>query len=314
MRDIRRTAWILLSSFASVADVERNVLTVAFDSEGNAKGFASSGSDGYLADVVQSMFGVRPVIRSIIQPGAGKGGGRPVQGGRDDGSASTDTGPGGRGARGGGAGGGAGDSDQPAGAPRPAGPSGAVAAGEGQNAGIAGSGRDRPRAGSDSVSGRPGPETRGPAGGEARPAVPAQADLAGPGAAGTGAAGTGAAGPGQPGPGPGGTGPGAAGEGPAAVAAGPAAGQATGQNASPSGSGPAQGRSHSAGAAAARAALADAAGRPGSGPRPRNVGDLTDDPRPQTDSEPPGPAGELTGTDLIMRELGGQVIEELRET
>ena len=75
VRDVRKTAWILLSSYASIDAVEGNVLTVAFDTEGNAKGFASSGSDSYLADVLQAMFGVRLVIRTIVGPGPGRGGG-----------------------------------------------------------------------------------------------------------------------------------------------------------------------------------------------------------------------------------------------
>ena len=51
VRDVRKTAWILLSNYANIDTVEGSVLTMAFDTEGNAKGFASSGSDGYLADV-----------------------------------------------------------------------------------------------------------------------------------------------------------------------------------------------------------------------------------------------------------------------
>jgi DNA polymerase III subunit gamma/tau len=76
VRDVRKTAWILLSNYASIDTVEGNVLTMAFDSEGNAKGFASSGSDGYLAAVLDRMFGVRPVIRAIVNPAGGAGGGR----------------------------------------------------------------------------------------------------------------------------------------------------------------------------------------------------------------------------------------------
>ena len=72
VREVRKTAWILLSSYASIEAVEGNVLTVAFDTEGNAKGFASSGSDSYLADVLQAMFGARLVIRTIVGPGPGR--------------------------------------------------------------------------------------------------------------------------------------------------------------------------------------------------------------------------------------------------
>ncbi len=76
VRDVRKTAWILLSNYASIDTVEGNVVTMAFDTEGNAKGFASSGSDGYLADVLERMFGARPVIRAIVNPAAAGGGGR----------------------------------------------------------------------------------------------------------------------------------------------------------------------------------------------------------------------------------------------
>jgi hypothetical protein len=38
---------------------------------------------------------------------------------------------------------------------------------------------------------------------------------------------------------------------------------------------------------------------------------MADDPRPLTDPTPAGPGDDLTGTDLIMRELGGRVIEEI---
>jgi len=88
---VRKTAWILLNSYASLDALEGNVLTIAFDTEGNAKGFANSGSDGYLADVLHAMFGVRLVIRAIVNPagglGAARGPARPAgddYGGRHD--------------------------------------------------------------------------------------------------------------------------------------------------------------------------------------------------------------------------------------
>src|SRR5258706_565283 len=76
VRDVRKTAWILLSNYASIDVVEGNVLTMAFDTEGNAKGFVNSGSDGYLADVLHAMFGVRLVIRAIVNPAGGRGAAR----------------------------------------------------------------------------------------------------------------------------------------------------------------------------------------------------------------------------------------------
>jgi hypothetical protein len=41
--------------------------------------------------------------------------------------------------------------------------------------------------------------------------------------------------------------------------------------------------------------------------------DLADDPRPDTADETGDETDELTGTDLVMRELGGRVIEEITD-
>jgi DNA polymerase III subunit gamma/tau len=67
VRDTSKVAWILLGK-AGIDTVEGNVITIAFDSEGNAKGFVSSGSEGYLANVLERMFATRPVIRAIVNP------------------------------------------------------------------------------------------------------------------------------------------------------------------------------------------------------------------------------------------------------
>src|SRR5260370_23570363 len=69
---------------------------MAFDTEGNAKGFASSGSDGYLAGVLDAMFGVRLVIRAIVNPAGGRGAARsPARpAGDDHGGAGGRAGPG----------------------------------------------------------------------------------------------------------------------------------------------------------------------------------------------------------------------------
>jgi DNA polymerase-3 subunit gamma/tau len=77
VRQVRKTAWMLLNSFATVESVNGNVLTLAFDREGNAKGFASSGSDGYLADVLAAMFGVPMVVRTTVRTGGSDSGGDP---------------------------------------------------------------------------------------------------------------------------------------------------------------------------------------------------------------------------------------------
>ncbi|HET7014125.1 MAG TPA: DNA polymerase III subunit gamma and tau [Streptosporangiaceae bacterium] len=74
VREVRKVAWILLGN-ASVESVEGNVLSLAFEREGDAKGFGSSGCDQDLANVLDRMFGVRPVIRAVVQSGPARGGG-----------------------------------------------------------------------------------------------------------------------------------------------------------------------------------------------------------------------------------------------
>jgi DNA polymerase III subunit gamma/tau len=188
VREVRKTAWILLSNYANIDTVEGSVVTMAFDSEGNAKGFASSGSDGYLAEVVQRMFGVRPVIRAVVNPAAARGSGG-------------ETG--------------------------------------------------RPAAGSGAGGGRRGSPGSGPGGDR------------GGSAASTPASGT-------PGPAPDAAGPGGPGTGPGAA--------------------------RNAGARSPESRQATEA--------------RADDPRPHTDAVPGDRRSDLTGSDLIMRELGGQMIDD----
>ncbi len=78
VREVRKVAWILLSH-ATVESVDGGVLTLAFDGEGNAKGFGTSGCDQDLADVLERMFGSRPMIRASVQAVVppGRGGVRP---------------------------------------------------------------------------------------------------------------------------------------------------------------------------------------------------------------------------------------------
>ncbi|MHB1597129.1 MAG: DNA polymerase III subunit gamma and tau, partial [Streptosporangiaceae bacterium] len=73
VRQIRKTPWILLTNYASVESMEDTVLTLSFDTEGNAKGFGTSGSDNDLADAMEAMFGIRPTIRTIASPAGGRG-------------------------------------------------------------------------------------------------------------------------------------------------------------------------------------------------------------------------------------------------
>ncbi|HEX6931436.1 MAG TPA: DNA polymerase III subunit gamma and tau [Streptosporangiaceae bacterium] len=253
VRDVRKTAWILLSNYASIDTVEGNVLTMAFDSEGNAKGFASSGSDGYLAAVVDRMFGVRPVIRAIVNPAGGAGGGRgPVR--RPD-AESASGGAGGRGApapeRAPDRSGHADDGGTPAGAGGSAASRSGSEAGEPSDDGGHSAPGGRTPAGRRETGGRAG--TRGRAGTGDQPSDAAPATR------------------------------------PARASAAAAGRQA-----------PAGGGTKPAGRGRASAGASG-----GQYPGP----ELADDPRPYTDAVPDG-GGDLTGTDLIMRELGGRMIEE----
>ena len=95
VRQIRKTPWILLTSYASVESMEGAVLTLSFDTEGNAKGFGTSGSDNDLADAMEAMFGFRPTIRTIASPAGGRGGRARARGRgeADPGSGSAPAGP-----------------------------------------------------------------------------------------------------------------------------------------------------------------------------------------------------------------------------
>jgi len=223
VREVRKTAWILLSNYASVDAVEGNVLTMAFDGEGNAKGFANSGSDGYLAEVLQAMFGVRLVIRAIVQPAHARGGSPPASSHGDQG-------------------------DQ------------GVAPGEGEHQG--------------------NPATRARAAGGSGQAAVSQE--------GAGTEGVRASRP-------------------------AGAGQAGGDHATPAAADQEPARPTSAGrrSGGSQARRSDARSRV---QHTRSAGPgLPGDPRSQTDAMPADAADDLTGTDLIMRELGGRVIDEITE-
>jgi DNA polymerase III subunit gamma/tau len=242
VRDVRKTAWILLSNYASIDTIEGNVLTMAFDTEGNAKGFANSGSDGYLADVLHAMFGVRLVIRAIVNPAGGRaaGGGSPRLAG--------DYG-GGR--------------DREVTGPRPA-----SKVGEGRGAG--------------SASARGQTEARLPANASDERASSGTRDNNDGPATGRGAASRGAASRGG---------------------SGTAPRQATSEASQP------QSRAASRSSSASRESRGRAAGSP---PRSQAAGpDVAGDPRPFTVSEGEDGSDGLTGTDLVMRELGGRIIDEV---
>jgi DNA polymerase-3 subunit gamma/tau len=213
IREVRKVAWILLNN-ATVESVEGNVLTLAFAREGDAKGFGSSGCDQDLADVLDRMFGARPVIRPIAQSGQGRDAGSDVSQQR----------------------------------------------------------QDRPRAEADRAD-RPGPEGRAAASGvkpDSTPADDIERDPAGDRSA-----------------------PARTGKRAADPPAGKSAGTRAGSRSTAAGSGGSPPRARSA---RGQAASADPI--------------IHDDPRPLTDPDQPGLADDLTGSDLVMRELGGTVIEE----
>jgi DNA polymerase III subunit gamma/tau len=72
----RRVAWMLLNS-ASVDSLEGGVLTIAFNREGEAKGFATSGHDQVLTGVLATMLGLNVRVRAVVGAGGGqRSGGR----------------------------------------------------------------------------------------------------------------------------------------------------------------------------------------------------------------------------------------------
>jgi hypothetical protein len=100
----RRVAWMQLSH-ASVESFADNVLTLAFAQAGVAKGFITGGYDADLGQVLETLFGITPMIRtevlgtasSGLNPGAGT---RPPEPGRPAGSGSAGSGSAGSGSAG----------------------------------------------------------------------------------------------------------------------------------------------------------------------------------------------------------------------
>jgi DNA polymerase-3 subunit gamma/tau len=64
VRSERKVAWMLLNT-ASVQELENGALTIAFPSEGNARGFASSGHDQVLTGVLAAMLGLSVRVRAV---------------------------------------------------------------------------------------------------------------------------------------------------------------------------------------------------------------------------------------------------------
>ncbi len=258
IRDVRKVAWILLSS-ANVESVDGNVVVLAFPREGDAKGFSGNGCDQDLADVIERMLGTRPTIRTGVQSAQGRGGyapGPPEPGDRGTGDSRS---AGGR---------------QDARRPDDRQPESPSGSGNGTSAGR----------GSREPAADIGGEDWHPA---SEPGRTASDD----------------AGSGRPRA--------------ASASSASAASEATGSAAAPTGSaGTGSGDSgRSRGRASATSRLA--AGPDGQRHEARRAGQaagsaIIDDPRLLTDSPEPG-AADITGSDLILRELGGQVIEESGE-
>jgi DNA polymerase-3 subunit gamma/tau len=87
VRSKGKVAWMLLNT-ASVQELENGVLTIAFPSGGNARGFANSGHDQILADALAAMLGLNVRVRAVsggppLPPGRGGGvGGQGTAGGQ----------------------------------------------------------------------------------------------------------------------------------------------------------------------------------------------------------------------------------------
>ena len=64
VRSEKKVAWMLLNT-ASVQELESGVLTIAFPSEGNARGFASSGHDQVLSGALTALLGLSVRVRAV---------------------------------------------------------------------------------------------------------------------------------------------------------------------------------------------------------------------------------------------------------
>jgi DNA polymerase-3 subunit gamma/tau len=79
VRGERKVAWMLLNS-ASVQNLENGILTIAFPSEGNARGFAGSGHEQVLTGTLAAMLGLNVRVRAVVgappaaQPASGGAG------------------------------------------------------------------------------------------------------------------------------------------------------------------------------------------------------------------------------------------------
>ncbi|MBB5934359.1 DNA polymerase III subunit gamma and tau [Streptomyces zagrosensis] len=273
VKNRRRFTWILLDQNAQVVGFDGTVLQVGFSSAGARDSFVSSGSEDVLREALSGQLGVQWRIEAVVDPSGGTG---PARGGAPGGSS------GGFGASGRGGGGGFGG----------AGEFGAGAGGGGGGGGFGGGASAAP------------PRQAAP------PALPPSSGGPGQGAAGPGGAG-GSAGPGDSGGVGGGVGlgggPGGSG---AAGGSGPGGGGSQGaQRARQAASSGAAGGAEASGAAGAGAGGSN--GRSSYGERQSAPVAPEYDMPAEDDADLDESA--LSGHDLIVRELGATVIEEIAD-
>ena len=263
VRSKGKVAWMLLNT-ASVQELENGVLTIAFPSGGNARGFANSGHDQVLAGVLATMLGLNVRVRAVS-------GGPPPPG------------------RGGAAGGqGTAGGQRMAGHGDPSGPSATDPSATGQPAGDA-QAQDPPS--SDATAQDP-PTSQSPV------QDPPAPDSTARHAPASGRTASGRPDPDSPA------------SGPRATDRPSAGGSAKGTRASePARSAPAAPRGSSAGSPRASQAQ-PARSRHAQPPKPAAV---ADEEWPD-DATGPGTADSLSGMELIQRQLGGRVIEEIEDT
>jgi DNA polymerase III subunit gamma/tau len=68
VREERKVAWILLRA-ASIASFDHGMLTISFPREGDARGFTSSGCDQVLKGVAGRLLGVPVRVNAVVNPG-----------------------------------------------------------------------------------------------------------------------------------------------------------------------------------------------------------------------------------------------------
>jgi DNA polymerase-3 subunit gamma/tau len=68
-----KVAWIVLMEGVEVAQLEGNILTLAFANEGKRRGFTTGGKDVVLREALKEMIGVDWRIDAILDNGSGQG-------------------------------------------------------------------------------------------------------------------------------------------------------------------------------------------------------------------------------------------------